>query len=180
MDLQELQYEASVCKQCNLYKNRNKPVFAKGSPESKIIICGMCPGPSENAVGLPFVGQSGKILDKLISETIQGFPYITNLVKCYVPPGTVLTNKWMSRCLPYFIAQLKFIKPKVIVTLGGDVSNFLVNRNTFIGNLRGKQFKYLGIPVVCTYHPSYYVRGGGELHKHFEKGLDDFNFVNKI
>lgn len=177
MDLQELQYMASVCEQCNIHKDRYKPAFDRGDPNSGVLICGMCPGPDENKIGRPFIGPAGKILDSLINNTIKGSPYITNLVKCYVKPGIKLSDEWMRNCLPYFITQLKIINPKVIVALGGDVSGFLTGTNISIGKLRQKEFKYMDIPVVCTYHPSYYARGGGENHKYFYKGLEDFNLI---
>lgn len=179
MDLLELQNTASSCTQCDIYKDRNKPAFARGDPASKIFICGMCPGPDENEVGTPFIGPAGKTLDILIDKTIRGSPYITNLVKCYVAPGIKLTEEWMTRCLPYFIVQLELVRPKVIVALGGDVSNFLTNSSVSIGKLRGQKFSYMDIPIICTYHPSYYARGGGENHKYFHKGIEDFNLIKQ-
>jgi DNA polymerase len=177
MDLQELQVIAAKCSQCELCEGRIKSVFAKGDINSKIVICGMCPGPDENKVGLPFVGPAGKVLDVLINKTIKCSPYITNLVKCFLSPGINLENEWMIKCLPYFIVQIKEINPRVIVALGGDVSQFLTNTNETMSNLRKKYFEYMGIPLICTYHPSFYCRGGGEKHKKFKDGLDDFNKI---
>ena len=92
MNLEELEIEAGFCQLCDLYKDRNEPVFAKGSKDADIMICGMCPGPDENKMGVPFVGTAGKLLDKILIEAYgrTDSVYITNLVKCFVSPGKKL------------------------------------------------------------------------------------------
>jgi len=181
MDLQELELQASVCKLCGLHVGQNKPVFARGSAASKVIICGMCPGPEENKVGIPFVGDAGKILDDVLLEAFgncnPGFDvYITNLVKCFVPPGTQLKQQWMVSCLPYFIVQIKLINPKIIIALGKDVSNFLLNNTLPMKDMRGKIFEYMGnIKLLSTYHPAFLARGN--LKKYFNIVVNDFKQV---
>jgi len=177
MDLNQLQEKASECRLCELYNGRIKPVFARGNPESGIIVCGMCPGPDENKVGYPFVGVAGKVLNKVLLKAYGGsnFVYITNLVKCFVHPGLSLNSNWMNSCLPYFLVQIKLINPKVIITLGADVTNFLLNTNNRIGEMRGKVFDYLNLKLIATYHPSYLARGGGEKHRHFMRVVNDFS-----
>jgi DNA polymerase len=179
LDLKIVEITAAKCELCELSGRRNKPVFAKGSPDSKIVVCGMCPGPNENEVGIPFVGDAGKILDAILLEAFGKDSssldvYITNLVKCFVPPGTELDPHWMSSCLPYFLVQLKLIQPKVIIALGRDVSNFLLNNENSMGSMRGNVYKYMGINLMSTYHPSYLARGGGVKHKAFEIVVNDF------
>ena len=177
MDLKELQEISSVCRLCELHHNRNKAVFAKGDPFSSVMVCGMCPGPDENEIGIPFVGAAGKVLDDVLVHAFSGKEgvYVTNLVKCFVPPGTRLKDGWMHSCLPYFISQINIIRPKVILALGKDVCNFLLNRTEEMKNLRGKTFDYIGnIKLISTYHPSYLARGGGIFHKHFKLVVDDF------
>jgi DNA polymerase len=185
MDLKELEYKASICRACELYKNQNKPVFAKGNEASKVIVCGMCPGPEENKVGVPFVGDAGQILDDIFKESFGNFTsslniYVTNLVKCFVPPGTKLEQHWMTSCLPYFIVQVKLINPRMIVALGKDVSNFLLNNDLQMKSMRGKIFDYIGnIKLLSTYHPSYLARGGGVKHKQFLTVVEDFKKIYK-
>ncbi len=184
MDLELVQQTAEYCTLCDLCKNRIKPVFGRGNPDADIVVCGMCPGPDENKIGLPFVGTAGKILDGpggILHQIFTGetepsdYVYITNLVKCYVQPGTKLSEKWMIRCLSYFVAQIHFIKPKVIIGLGGDVCNFLLNNDFLkIGQMRGKEYKYMGAKFIPTYHPSYLARGGGIKHRHFNIVVEDF------
>lgn len=180
LDLKAVELTASKCELCGLSKGRNEPVFAKGSPDSKIIVCGMCPGPRENEVGIPFVGDAGKLLDTILLEAFGKDSssldvYVTNLVKCFVPPGTKLDNHWMSTCLPYFLVQLKLIQPRVVIALGKDVSNFLLNNENNMGSMRGNFYNYMGVKLLSTYHPSYLARGGGTKHKSFEIVVNDFH-----
>jgi DNA polymerase len=107
--------------------------------------------------------------------TLKNKVYITNLVKCYVKAGTTLQPEWMDACLAYFIVQLQIVKPKVIIALGKDVSNFLLNKEENMGSMRGNVYDYMGIKLVSTYHPSYLARGGGINHKHFNTVVKDFN-----
>jgi len=188
MNLEQLQQIASGCNLCELFHGRKKPVFARGNPNSKIMICGMCPGPDENKIGSPFVGTAGKVLDEIIAYSNLEDVYITNLVKCFVQPGTSLKPEWVANCTPYLIVQLAILKPKIIVGLGADVCNFLVNRDLSnphldnqdqkIGQMRGKIHKAtLGTKLVATYHPSYLARGGGSQHRQFQTVVNDFNLA---
>lgn len=178
MNLTELQNIADSCELCELHTGRIKPVFAKGNPEANIMICGMCPGPEENKIGKPFVGRAGEILDELIFSAFgtrdYSNVYITNLVKCFVPPGQKLDEQWMLPCLPYLLVQIQIINPKVIIALGKDVSNFLLHNDKTMGSMRGNVYKYMGTDLISTYHPSYLARGGGIKHKDFDKVVQDF------
>jgi len=180
MDLIELKDIAATCNLCELCSGRVKPVFARGSGNSDILICGMCPGKNENLKGVPFVGPAGKILDAIISYAFTGFtidPYITNLVKCFVNPGISLNDAWMGSCLPYFVAQIGMVKPKTIILLGGDVCQFVLNTDVPIKNLRGNVYEYIGTKVVCSYHPSFLARQGGEKSPYFKKVVEDFKLA---
>lgn len=176
MDLIKLEQIAAQCKLCNLHMEQDKPVFARGYPEADILVCGMCPGPHENAVGSPFVGTAGKILDEILNRSfsLKHKVYITNLVKCFVPPGKDLDMLWMNTCLPYFVIQVQFVKPKVIITLGKDVSNYLLGSDNQMGAMRGNVYDYLNAKLIATFHPSYLSRGGGVNHKHFSRVVKDF------
>lgn len=184
MELNELKERASECRLCDLHTGRNKAVFSRGHHEASIVVCGMCPGPDENKVGYPFVGAAGKILDSALNEVFVGeadpsdYVYITNLVKCFVNPGTTLEKRWMTACLPYLVAQLTIIKPKVVVGLGKDVCNYLLNVDSPIGHMRSKVYDYSkSIKMICTYHPSYLARGGGTNHRDFNKLVRDLKLA---
>ena len=83
----------------------------------------------------------------------------------------------MTTCLPYFIAQISMVKPKVIIALGKDVSNFLLGNELPMKDMRGKFFDYMGIKLISAYHPSYLVRSGGIKHKHYPIVVNDFKSV---
>ena len=180
MDLNELQKIAGCCTLCELHKGRKASVFARGNPDSSIMILGMCPGPDENVVGSPFVGRAGKVLDEVlynaftVDDNLSSCVYITNIVKCFVKPGIKLEEYWIDICLPYFLVQLCVIKPKVIIGLGGDVCNYLLNSDIPIGKLRDSVYEYMGFKLICSYHPSYLARKGGSKHPDFSKVVKDF------
>lgn len=184
MDLQKLRDAAVLCKKCDLHKGRLNPVFAKGSPFAKIMICGMVPADEENKIGLPFVGRAGKLLDKILvdCELTMDDVYITNLVKCYLAAGLPLKSDWIDACLPYLIVQIDIIKPKVIITLGKDSSITLLGLDSKIslGSVVGKIFEYGNTKVIPTYHPSYLLRGGGEKHKSYSNVIKDFNLAKNL
>lgn len=185
MDLEILEASAASCECCELHKGRNKAVFARGNPQSKLMICGMVPGPEENKVGSPFIGRAGIMLDNIIraADIDQNEVYITNAVKCALKPGIPLKEEWIGACLSYLLAQIFVIQPKVIITLGADASNALLGQplDTKIGNMRGKPHKYAdNMYVIPTYHPSYIVRGGGVKHKHYDRVVGDFELAMMI
>lgn len=185
MNLLELQNTAASCNRCALHEGRNKPVFAKGNSKSKVMICGMVPADEENKVGVPFVGRAGQLLDDILAElgwTLDDV-YITNLVKCYLAAGLPLQADWVDSCLPYLIAQIGAIKPKVIITLGKDASVALLamKQSTALGKIRGKVFEYGDdIKIIPTYHPSYLLRAGGKNHRSYPNVISDFLLAEEI
>jgi DNA polymerase len=186
MDLQQLEKAAAVCTECELHKGRIKPVFAKGNPNSEIMICGMVPAWDENRSGIPFVGRAGQLLDIILEQV--GFTlndiYITNICKCFLAPGNPLKQQWMDTCLPYLLIQIDIIKPKVILVLGADASNALVVRNDekkqAIGRMRGRVYQFGEALIVPTYHPSYLIRGGGQQSPGYNNVINDFLLAKSI
>ena len=184
MNLQKLQDIAATCALCDLHKGRDRPVFAKGNPDTKIMICGMVPAADENREGLPFVGRAGKLLDQILEDTNLTLDsvYITNLVKCYLAAGLPLRQDWIDSCLPYLLVQIGIICPQVIIALGKDSSiNLLgLDNKTSLNSIRGVVFDYnKGIKVIPTYHPSYVLRKGGKNSKIYQTVLDDFELAIK-
>jgi uracil-DNA glycosylase family 4 len=179
MDLKTLQQLAAECTLCELHKGRINPVFAKGNPNARIMICGMVPADEENKVGLPFVGRAGQLLDKILVDvglTLDDV-YITNLVKCYLAAGLPLHPLWVESCLPYIVVQISIIKPKAILCVGKDASVALLGMDvkTTLGSIRGKIFDYAEeTKIIPTYHPSYLLRGGGINHRSYPNVVEDF------
>ena len=181
-DLDIMAAHAAKCEVCILSVNRYKPVFAKGNPLSKFMVCGMVPGPDENKVGIPFVGRAGQMLDIILEDVSISNIYITNYVKCMLNPGIPLTHDWIDPCSVIILAQVAIIQPKMIITLGADSKNALLGLplDTKIGSTRGRAHEYYNTHVVPTYHPSYLVRGGGVKHKHYSRVKEDFELAKFI
>jgi len=186
LDINLIEKSASNCKACELHVGRNMPVFAKGNPSSSIFICGMVPADEENKAGVPFVGRAGNLLDKLIEDSGLSMEtvYVTNLVKCYLAAGLPLKQAWIDSCLPFIIAQIGTLKPKVIITLGKDASATLigVDNKVSLGKMRGRRvYDYSETTkIIPTYHPSYLLRGGGEKHKSYNDVLRDFELSKEL
>ena len=184
MDLKDLESIAASCTLCDLHKGRIKAVFSKGNPNASTFICGMVPAHEENKVGIPFVGKAGQLLDVIMAEA--GFDmhnvYITNLVKCCLSPGLKLEQNWIDHCFPYLLSQIRMIRPSVIIALGADAAN------TILGNEKRVALKHLRkvqqyndyTSIICTYHPSYLLRGGGQNHKDYSNVIKDFELARTI
>ncbi len=155
--------EARACTRCVLHTARKQAVFARGNPFADLVFVGEGPGADEDTQGLPFVGPSGQLLDKMILG--MGYHpddvYICNIVKCRPPENRKPEPTEMAACTPFVTQQLALIKPKVIVALGATaVQGLLPGVTENITQMRGK-WKIYGkqiIPVMPTFHPAYLLR----------------------
>ena len=167
----ELEKEVSECRLCELARTRNKTVFGEGSRHADLLFIGEGPGRQEDLEGRPFVGPSGKLLTRIIEAGMKlsrAQVFITNLVKCR-PTVNLEGNKdrppneqELKACAPYLLTQIRGIAPRVIVTVGGPATKFLLKSKQGITKLRGTWHDFQGIPVMPIYHPSYVLRNGGE------------------
>ena len=166
MKFQELEQEIKNCKKCALWKTRINPVIGEGNLNAKIIFVGEAPGFNEDKQGKPFVGQSGKILDKLL-ESInlkREEIYIANILKCRPPENRNPTNEEILSCSSYLNKQIEIIKPKIICCLGNFATNFILKRFDLkkeiqgISKIHGKIFNvstlYGMIKIIPLYHPA--------------------------
>lgn len=170
-ELEALGSQVSGCQLCRLHTTRTQTVFGEGDPAAEVLFIGEGPGRQEDATGRPFVGRAGELLTRII-ERGMGVPrsrvYIANIVKCRPtvdlkferdrPPEPDET----AACSPYLLRQIELIQPKVIVTLGGPSTKFILDTATGITRLRGQWGDFHGIPVMPTFHPSYVLRNGGD------------------
>jgi uracil-DNA glycosylase family 4 len=145
---------------CGLCRGRTNAVPGEGNPAAQLMFIGEGPGATEDALGRPFVGQAGKLLDEIIQAIglRREDVYITNIVKCRPPQNRKPLPDEMAACLPYLHRQIALIRPKVIVALGGTAGEALLNSRKSLGELRGKVHSYGGIPLVATYHPAALLR----------------------
>ena len=178
----ELRARAMVCRKCpNLAASRKNVVFGVGDMHSPLMFVGEAPGADEDEQGEPFVGKAGQLLTKIIQT--MGFTrdtvYIANILKCRPDtPGQSMGNRKpapeeMKTCLPYLLAQIDLIQPKVIVALGATAVEGLLGKTVGITRLRGQWHEFRAVPVMPTYHPAYLLRNLalGEKRKLWEDML---------
>ncbi len=163
--LERLRVTASTCTRCPLAKGRTQVVFGVGSPTADLLFVGEGPGREEDLAGEPFVGRSGKLLDRLMREEIgltRAECYIANVVKCRPPQNRDPAPGEIEACRPYLEEQIELIDPTVIVTLGNFATKLLLESTRGIRELRGQVFERGPRSLVPTYHPAYVLRAGGE------------------
>jgi uracil-DNA glycosylase family 4 len=155
-----LQKEALVCMRCRLRTSCQQVVFGDGPPDARLMLIGEGPGKDEDAAGIPFVGRAGQLLDKILqaAEIKRKEVYIGNVVKCR-PPGNRLPNPdEVKECQNYLEAQIRIIKPQMIVCLGALASQVVIDPKARIGQVRGRWFARNGIKIMATYHPAALLR----------------------
>jgi uracil-DNA glycosylase family 4 len=163
--LERLRVTASTCTLCPLSKGRTQVVFGVGDPGADLLFVGEGPGREEDLAGEPFVGRSGKLLDRLMREEIgltRAQCYIANVVKCRPPQNRDPAPNEIAACRPYLEEQITLIEPRVIVTLGNFATKLLLESAEGIRALRGQVFERGQARLVPTYHPAYVLRAGGE------------------
>ena len=168
---QKLKYIASLvadCQKCSLFKTAHNPVPGDGNPEADIVFIGEAPGAQEDQQGLPFVGNSGKLLDKLLN-TIQvnrSDVFICNILKHRPPDNRDPNPEEIKVCSPFLKAQLEIIKPKVIITLGRFSMNYFFPEESISrvhGQIRQLLWQGINLCIIPVYHPSAGLRNGAML-----------------
>ena len=161
-----VQTEAASCTRCALARGRTQVVFGVGDPHAALMFVGEGPGRDEDLAGEPFVGRSGKLLDKLVRQEIgidRSQCYIANVVKCRPPGNRDPLPDEIASCRPYLEAQLELIDPTVVVTLGNFATRLLLQTSEGIRRLRGQTYPFRAGHLVPTYHPAAALRGGAEV-----------------
>ena len=156
--------EASTCTRCSLAAGRTQVVFGMGDPDADLMFVGEGPGAEEDRQGLPFVGRSGQLLDRLLLEEVgitRDSCYIANVVKCRPPENRDPRPEEIQACRPYLEEQVDLIRPKVVVTLGNFAAKLLLDTTVGITKLRGQSYPFRHGVLIPTLHPAYVLRGGG-------------------
>ncbi len=161
--LEQIRKDLGQCQRCKLGATRKNLVFGVGNPKARLVFVGEAPGADEDAQGEPFVGDAGKMLNRIIGamELKREEVYICNVVKCRPPQNRPPESEEVSACMPFLLRQLASIGPEVIVALGASAAHALLETKVPISKLRGKFHDFKGIPLMPTYHPSYLLRTGG-------------------
>ncbi len=164
--LAELRDEASTCTRCALAAGRTQVVWGVGDPQADLMFVGEGPGRDEDLAGEPFVGRSGKLLDRLMAEELgidRSGCYIANVVLCRPPQNRDPKPDEVSACRPWLEAKLDVIEPTVVVTLGNFATKLLLDTSEGITRLRGRSYPFRSGHLVPTFHPSAALRSGGAV-----------------
>lgn len=156
--LEDIKAEIGNC--CHLCKGCTQAVFGEGNPNAQLMFIGEAPGAEEDLQGRPFVGQAGKLLDKIIEAMAlkRQDVYITNVVKCRPPENRKPEKEEIEACEGFLFREIAVVKPQVIVTLGATPLFSLLRIKDGISRVRGNWYEYKGIPVMPTFHPAYLLR----------------------
>lgn len=163
--LAPIRERAKGCQKCKLAKFRSKVVFGVGRVDKPdLAIVGEAPGIDENQSGLPFVGRSGQLLDKMLAaiEYTREQVYICNVLNCRPPNNREPEADELVACGEYLIGQLRAVRPKIILVLGGFATKHLLNSKKGITEMRGKWVEWDGVPVMPTFHPNHLLRARGD------------------
>ncbi|MFL6812517.1 MAG: uracil-DNA glycosylase family protein [Bradyrhizobium sp.] len=152
---------------CALKATATRLVFADGNPQARIMFVGEAPGREEDLEGLPFVGRSGKLLDRMIAAIglDRTSAYIANVIPWRPPGNRTPTPQETQICLPFIQRQIELVNPDVLVTLGNPSTQTLLETREGIMKTRGRWFEYNTgtrvIRAIATFHPAYLLRSPG-------------------
>lgn len=200
--LQELELfyqDIRNCSKCPLHKSRKQVVTGEGGYKLKVLLLGEAPGKTEDALGRPFTGRAGKLLDDILRriKLSRNDVFITNSVKCRPPSNRKPYKNELITCSAYLKKELEILKPKVIVALGAtglqalsligvlkNNKNVLTYNNVKLKEVRGKTLTLLvndlAISVLPTYHPAACLRNP-TLVKNLQEDLrNSINIANSL
>src|ERR1700683_1984737 len=159
--LTELAADAAGCTKCPLAETRTQVVFGVGSPHADLVFVGEGPGAEEDRQGIPFVGRAGQLPTPRLGGRgrTRDDVYICNVVKCRPPGNRDPLPAEIEACRPYLEAQLDFLAPRVVVTLGNFATKLLTGTKEGITKMRGREVPYRpGVVLIPTLHPAAVLR----------------------
>jgi DNA polymerase len=163
--LDELREHMTRFEGCNLKFTAKNTVFADGNPQAAVMLVGEAPGRDEDVEGLPFVGRSGQLLDRMLAAIglDRRSVYIANVIPWRPPGNRTPTPHETEICRPFIERQIELAGPKVLITLGGPSAKLLLNTTDGILRLRGNWRAHvtasgISIPTMPTLHPAYLLR----------------------
>lgn len=186
--LEELKSAVENFEGCALKHTASKTVFGDGNPQAKLLLIGEAPGADEDRVGIPFVGRSGQLLDKMMASI--GYNrekyYICNILPWRPPGNRTPLDSEVAVCLPFLKKQIDLVDPDFIFILGGSAANSLLNMAETISKMRGHWYEYQKTngktaKVLASFHPAYLLRSSGQKSKawsdvlRLKKAIDDEN-----
>ncbi len=161
MTLDELEEVCKNCTKCELCSGRTNLVFGKGKKDAEIMLIGEGPGENEDLQGQPFVGRSGKLLDKFLESiglSREKNVYIANMVKCRPPHNRDPKPEEQEQCLYWLREQFKIIRPKIIICVGRISAQKLIDPNFRVTKEHGVFIERNGVLMMGTFHPAAILR----------------------
>lgn len=149
---------------CALKQTATRLVFADGTPGARVMLVGEAPGRDEDMQGLPFVGRSGQLLDRMLAAIglDRGSVYIANVIPWRPPGNRTPTPQEVQVCLPFIQRQIELASPEILVFLGGAAAFALTGTTEGIGRLRGRWLNCrIGereLRALAMFHPAYLLR----------------------
>ena len=162
--LNKLKKKIQLIKNCDLKKSATNIVFGDGNINSQLMIVGEGPGANEDALGKPFIGRAGKLLDKMLAaiKLDRTKVYITNVVNYRPPENRKPTDVEITRYFPFLESHIEIINPKILLLLGSTALNTLIGDEVVISQARGKWIqKEIGKIkpwVISSFHPAFLMR----------------------
>jgi DNA polymerase len=165
-DLQALRHAMEGFEGLALKQAASSTVFGDGNPEASVMCIGEAPGQEEDRRGLPFVGPSGKLLDRMLASIglDRTTCYITNVVPWRPPANRKPTPDEVAVCMPFLSRHIELVDPQVLILLGGASAAAVLAKADGINRLRGRWFEFNSpglprpIPALATFHPAYLLR----------------------
>ncbi len=166
--LEQLREAVSAFTGCNLKTTAKNTVFADGDGQARVMFVGEAPGRDEDIQGVPFVGRSGQLLNKMLAaiQVAREDTYITNVLPWRPPGNRTPTPAETEICRPFIERQIALVDPDILVLLGGAAAKQLLATTTGIMKLRGRWRNYetprRTIRAMATFHPAYLLRTPGQ------------------
>jgi len=158
--LREYAEQTASCTRCALAQGRTQVVFGSGSPDADLMFVGEAPGFHEDQQGVPFVGQAGKLLDRLLEGIglTRADVFVSNVLKCRPPGNRDPLPDEIAACEPHLFRQIELIEPKLVATLGNFATKLLSGHPAGITRVHGQEQEVtLGARTVHLYplyHPA--------------------------
>lgn len=160
-NMEQMAAHCNRCFRCDLGRNRTHAVIGRGNLKAPIMLVGEGPGQTEDETGLPFVGKSGQLLDKILASvqlTTDEDIYICNVVKCRPPENRTPTTDEADACKGYLLEQIRMIDPKIILLTGATALKGLLGIKQGITKVRGQWVERDNRLYMPIFHPAYLLR----------------------
>lgn len=169
-DLASLRAAIGAFEGCSLKQGARNLVFADGDPRARVMVIGEAPGREEDREGLPFVGRSGQLLDRMLAaiglsrraEDPRAGAYITNVLPWRPPQNRDPSGDEAAKMLPFLFRHMELARPEFLLLLGSPAARAVLSAEFGVTRLRGRWHEWRGVPAIATFHPAALLRDPGK------------------